>query len=154
MKRALITGGAGFIGSNLADRLIADGHEVVVYDNFSTGQHRFVEELDGLAPRRPWSRATSSTAPRCAPPWRAATRSSTWPRTPTCASASRTRRATSSRTPSGTFTVLEAMRATGVGRILFSSSGSVYGEPEVVPDPRGLPLPGADLPLRGLEARR
>lgn len=35
--RYLITGGAGFIGSHLADRLIADGHEVDVYDNLSTG---------------------------------------------------------------------------------------------------------------------
>src|SRR3954451_17803961 len=42
VQRALITGGAGFIGSNLADRLLADGVEVVVYDNFSTGQEAFV----------------------------------------------------------------------------------------------------------------
>ena len=41
----------------------------------------------------------------------------------------------------GTFTVLEAMRAAGVGAILFSSSGSVYGEPEVVPTPEDCPFP-------------
>jgi UDP-glucose 4-epimerase len=35
--RALVTGGAGFIGSHLVDRLVADGHEVVVIDNLSTG---------------------------------------------------------------------------------------------------------------------
>ena len=34
-KRVLITGGAGFIGTNLADRLLSEGHEVIVYDNLS-----------------------------------------------------------------------------------------------------------------------
>ena len=38
--RVLVTGGAGFIGSNLVDRLLADGHEVTGYDNLSTGQPR------------------------------------------------------------------------------------------------------------------
>ena len=42
MKRACITGGAGFIGSNLADRLRADGVEVVVVDDFRTGRREFV----------------------------------------------------------------------------------------------------------------
>ncbi len=46
MRRVLITGGAGFIGSNLGDRLLADGVEVVVYDNFTTGQRRFVEGIE------------------------------------------------------------------------------------------------------------
>ena len=42
MRRALITGGAGFIGSHLADRLLADGVAVVVYDDFSTGRRENV----------------------------------------------------------------------------------------------------------------
>jgi UDP-glucose 4-epimerase len=41
--RCFITGAAGFIGSNLADRLLAMGHQVVGFDNFSTGQERFLE---------------------------------------------------------------------------------------------------------------
>ena len=40
-----ITGGAGFIGSNLADRLLAAGHEVVVFDNLSTGQRQFLVDV-------------------------------------------------------------------------------------------------------------
>src|SRR5207248_9540138 len=42
MQRVLVTGGAGFIGSTLADRLVADGAEVVVYDNLSTGRSEFL----------------------------------------------------------------------------------------------------------------
>ena len=41
--RTFVTGGAGFIGSTLVDRLLADGHSVVAYDNFSTGQEAFLE---------------------------------------------------------------------------------------------------------------
>src|SRR6185436_7420133 len=48
VRRALITGGGGFIGSNLADRLLAEGVEVVIYDNFSTGRREFVPEAAQL----------------------------------------------------------------------------------------------------------
>lgn len=45
--RVLITGGAGFVGSHLADRFIADGHEVTVIDDLSTGRYANVEHLEG-----------------------------------------------------------------------------------------------------------
>jgi UDP-glucose 4-epimerase len=47
--RALITGGAGFIGSHLADLLLEQGHSVIALDNLSTGQHRNIEHLIGRA---------------------------------------------------------------------------------------------------------
>jgi len=37
MARIVVTGGAGFIGAHLTDRLVADGHEVLVVDNLTTG---------------------------------------------------------------------------------------------------------------------
>ncbi|HWL60382.1 MAG TPA: UDP-glucuronic acid decarboxylase family protein [Microbacteriaceae bacterium] len=45
MQRVLITGGAGFLGSHLADRLLADGHEVLCVDNFFTGARRNIAHL-------------------------------------------------------------------------------------------------------------
>jgi len=44
-ERILVTGGSGFIGSHLCDRLIADGHEVLCVDNFYTGARRNIEHL-------------------------------------------------------------------------------------------------------------
>ena len=45
--KALITGGAGFIGSHLAERLLEDGHEVMVLDNLSTGSIDNITHLKG-----------------------------------------------------------------------------------------------------------
>ena len=59
-----VTGGAGFIGSNLVDRLLARRPQVVGYDNLSTGQRRFLERRDGPARASSWSRATCSTGRR------------------------------------------------------------------------------------------
>jgi UDP-glucose 4-epimerase len=42
--RAFITGGAGFIGSNLSDRLLQSGHAITIFDNFSTGHLRFLKQ--------------------------------------------------------------------------------------------------------------
>ena len=42
----LITGGAGFIGSNMADRLLSLGHKVTVYDGFITGHREYLKEAE------------------------------------------------------------------------------------------------------------
>ena len=47
MKRILVTGGAGFVGSHLCDRLIEDGHQVICLDNFYTGSRSNIEHLIG-----------------------------------------------------------------------------------------------------------
>jgi UDP-glucose 4-epimerase len=46
--KVLITGGGGFVGSTLADRLLGDGHEVLVIDNYATGRRDNLTERDGL----------------------------------------------------------------------------------------------------------
>ena len=48
MTRYLITGGAGFIGSNIAEALLKRGDEAVVFDNFSTGRRENLEPLKGV----------------------------------------------------------------------------------------------------------
>src|SRR4029077_8696211 len=42
IRRALVSGGAGFIGSHIADTLVSSGVQVTIYDNFSTGQESFI----------------------------------------------------------------------------------------------------------------
>ena len=44
-ERVLVTGGAGFLGSHLVDRLLADGHDVLCVDNFYTGSKRNIEHM-------------------------------------------------------------------------------------------------------------
>ena len=101
------------------------------------------------------SRATSARPDRARRRrWRGATSSFTSPRTPTCASAPSHPRRDLEQNTIATFNVLEAMRGNGIRRIAFSSTGSVYGEPSDLPDARGRAVPGADLALRRVEARR
>ncbi len=49
MQRILVTGGAGFLGSHLCDRLVAEGHDVVCLDNFFTGSKENIRHLIGKA---------------------------------------------------------------------------------------------------------
>jgi len=140
VTRALVTGGAGFIGSNLADRLLADGAEVVVYDNFSTGQRRFVEGLAASDRARVVEGdvldavGLERAMDGCDVVFHLAANADV-------------RHGLEHpdldlrQNMVGTFTVLEAMRRAGVRRILFSSTGSVYGEPEVHPTPEDAPFP-------------
>ena len=138
--RATVTGGAGFIGSHLVDRLLAGGYDVIAYDNFSSGQERFLEHalrhprctlIRGDMLDRDALRAAVSGADVVFH----------------LAANADVRFGTDcpdrdlQQNTVATFNVLEAMRAGGVTRVVFSSTGSVYGEPAVFPTPEDAPFP-------------
>jgi UDP-glucose 4-epimerase len=140
MNTIFVTGAAGFIGSSLADRLLAEGKTVVGWDNFSTGQRRFLAgalkqpnfklvEGDNLdLPALTKAMAGCDTVFHLAAnadvrfglehPSKDLQQNTV-----------------------ATFNVLEAMRANGIRRIAFSSTGSVYGEAEKIPTPEDAPFP-------------
>jgi UDP-glucose 4-epimerase len=140
MQRACITGGAGFIGSNLADHLRSRGVEVVLLDNFRTGRREFVEELvsdagvtlhEGDVLDQPLLERAFEGCD-----WVFHLQANADVRH----GLEHPRRDLEQNTIA-TANVLEAMRAVGVSRIAFSSTGSVYGEPEVFPTPEDAPFP-------------
>ena len=140
MSRLLVTGCAGFIGSTLVDRLLSLGHHVIGIDNFSTGQPQFLDSamsnahfeffqedlgnLDGLK----IAMADVETVYHLAAnadvrfgldhPFKDLEQNTI-----------------------NTYHVLEAMRYNGVKKIVFSSTGSVYGEAAVIPTPENAPFP-------------
>ena len=141
MRKALITGGAGFIGSTLADRLSAEGIEVVIYDNLSRGRREFIAER--MRPARAWSscRVTCSTKSDSGARSRDATPFSISRRTRTCVTGSTSRGGISSRTRSRPPSCSRRCEPWAFDRIAFASTGSVYGEPEVFPTPETCPFP-------------
>jgi UDP-glucose 4-epimerase len=140
MSCMVVTGCAGYIGSNLVDRLLADGHQVIGVDNFSTGQRPFIEgalahpnfrlieidllDLDALKQAFAGGETVFHLAAN------ADVRFGT----------EQPRRDLEQNTIA-TYNVLEAMRANGIKKIAFSSTGSVYGEAEVIPTPEDAPFP-------------
>ncbi len=138
--RCFVTGCAGFIGSNLADRLLAAGHSVVGYDNFSTGQERFVE----LAGRSPGFRMVRGDL-LDVPTLRQAMEGADFvfhlaANADVRFGTHHTDRDLQQNTIA-TFNVLESMRLAGIKQIAFTSTGSVYGESTVFPTPEDAPFP-------------
>jgi UDP-glucose 4-epimerase len=140
VRRALVTGGAGFIGSNLADRLLSVGAEVVVYDNFSTGQRRFVETL-AASPNGTVVEGDVLDSSRLQEVMKGCDIVFHLAANADIRHGLEHPDRDLRQNTIATFTVLDAMRRTGVRRIVFSSTGSVYGEPEVFPTPEHCPFP-------------
>jgi UDP-glucose 4-epimerase len=140
MARYFVTGAAGFIGSNLVDRLLSLGHAVTGYDNFSTGQHPFIAE----AKAKPAfnliqgdlldeSKLANSVKEHDFVFHLAANADVRF-------GTDRPRRDLEQNTIA-TYNVLESMRKAGIKRIGFSSTGSIYGEPDIHPTPEDAPFP-------------
>lgn len=125
--RVLVTGGAGFIGSNIADLLLQRGHQVAVLDNLSTGRTQNVakeatfynldlnDDLDpvfqGFKPEAVIHQAAHASV-------------SVSVREPAF---------DATQNIMGSINLLEAMRRHGVKRIVYASSGATYGEPKSLP---------------------
>ena len=138
MKRALITGGAGFIGSNLADRLVADGVQVVVYDDFRTGRRKFLQQLSD---RVTVVEGDVLDGDRLAEAMQGCDTVFHLQSNADVRRGLEHPRLDIEQSILATSTVLETMRAIGAERIAFSSTASIYGEPDVVPTPEDCPFP-------------
>jgi len=138
--KSFVTGAAGFIGSHLTERLLADGDEVVGWDNFSTGRQAFVTPVSSNAHFQ-LIRGDMLDLPKL---------------TVAMAGCERVFHLAANADvrfgldhPSkdlqqntiATFNLLEAMRTNRINTIAFSSTGSVYGEADVIPTPENAPFP-------------
>jgi UDP-glucose 4-epimerase len=134
MKRYFITGGAGFIGSHLVDRLMAEGNSVTVYDNLTSGREEFLShhidsplfrlikndllDLDGLLETLKGHQVVFHLS---------ANPDARWGIQDTALDLRQETTAT--------YNVMEAMRRNGIKKIVFSSSGTIYGETPMIPLP-------------------
>src|SRR5579864_7243217 len=132
--KSLVTGGAGFIGSHLVDRLLADGHEVVVLDNFATGrrenlaQHRGNPRLAIEAPDVAVPGAVDDVMAGVKWVFHLAALADIVPSIRRPADYFRAN-------VDGTLAVLEAARESRVERFIYAASSSCYGIPDRYPTP-------------------
>jgi UDP-glucose 4-epimerase len=138
--RFFVTGCAGFIGSNLVDRLLADGRTVTGYDNFSTGREEFIasafNSCDFSLVRGDLLDLPALTEAMCGADFVVHLAANADVRFGT-----EHPRKDLEQNTIATDNVLEAMRTNGIKKIVFSSTGSVYGEAAVIPTPEDAPFP-------------
>ena len=132
--KCLVTGGAGFIGSHLANRLLEDGHEVVVLDNFATGQPENLAQHHG-SPHLNLQQIDITDQEAIQPyfhdiEWvfHVAALADIVPSIKQPMDYHRVN-------VDGTVNVLEASRLAGVKRFIYTASSSCYGIPDIIPTP-------------------
>jgi len=137
--KVVVTGGAGFIGSHLVERLLNDGHDVAVIDNFSTGRMENLAQCSDN-PRLTVHRADVSLLEEVS----AILAGVNW----VFHLAALAALVPSIQRPldyhrsnvDGTVVMLEAARAAGVNRFLYAASSSCYGMPDQIPTPETAPV--------------
>jgi UDP-glucose 4-epimerase len=138
--RYFITGGAGFIGSSLIDRLLQEGNKVVCYDNFSTGKQQFLYSALNSKNFRLVKgdilnlKHLTKSIKDCDFVFHLAANADVrygleHPQKDLLVNTV------------GTSNVLEAMRKNGIKKIVFASTGSVYGETDQIPTPEDARFP-------------
>ena len=136
----VVTGCAGFIGSSLVDRLLAAGRSVVGIDNFSTGQRAFLSAAARDARFR-LIEVDLLDLPALTRSFRGGELVFHLAANADVRLGTEHPRKDLEHNTIATYNVLEAMRANGVQRICFSSTGSVYGDAKVFPTPEDAPFP-------------
>ncbi|MEM0479175.1 MAG: NAD-dependent epimerase/dehydratase family protein, partial [Pyrobaculum sp.] len=129
--KIVVTGGAGFIGSHLVDRLIEEGYEVAVVDNLSSGRREFVNKEAEL-----YIRDLKD------PQWGVDVRGEVvfhFAANPEVRLSTTEPQVHFNENVVATFNVLEWARQTGVKTVVFASSSTIYGDAEVIPTPEEAP---------------
>lgn len=134
--KVLLTGGAGYIGSHTAVELLAKGHDVVVFDNFSNSSRRAVERVEQIAGR---SVPVVQADVRDQAALEQALRTHAIDSVVHFAGKKAVGESVAQpidyfdNNVNGTLVLIRAMQAVGVKRLVFSSSATVYGDPQYLP---------------------
>jgi nucleoside-diphosphate-sugar epimerase len=128
--RALVTGGAGFIGSNIVERLLNDGHDVRVIDNFSTGHRHNLEPFLGHIEVIEGDLQSYERAHKAVQGMEIVFHEAALPSVPRSVQDPLT---TSAVNITGTLNTLLSARDSGVRRFVYASSSSAYGNNPVNP---------------------
>ncbi len=139
MKKILVTGGAGFIGSHLVDRLIKEGYKVRVIDNFSSGRlenikhHIDAKMIELIAGDLKDPQMALKAVKGIDAVFHFAAN-------PEVRVSTTNPEIHFNENVVATFNLLEAMRKKGVKELVFASSSSIYGEPEDIPVDENAPM--------------
>src|SRR5580698_6161912 len=130
MARYLVTGGAGFIGSSIAEALIEQGESVCILDDFSSGRR---ENLSGPLAKAELVEGTIVDPAAVARAMRGAEIVFHQAAIPSVARSVESPQATMLVGVQGTTVVLDVARSSGVRRVVFAASSSAYGDTPTLP---------------------